>query len=240
MQAETGRYNLARALGLAAWVIWSLALGGPQSFGFDMPKLTKGTGARFDMKLSTGAAEVAIIVADTSNSESAVEYYFKDLSWTGIEMWQRFHLRPEGKKMRLADGFILMPQFGQAMKLTPEYLQGFDGVQLSSFMMESSAEFNAHKVGVEKVTVPAGTVEATHYRVQQRGQTIDFWVHDSAKPVGVVKVVSSGKEIKHNYTMELRSLIQNAQPKIDPSKAGPLTKEAKEFLPKTGAGLLTQ
>ncbi|MCB0386012.1 MAG: hypothetical protein KDD43_11515, partial [Bdellovibrionales bacterium] len=209
-----------------------------KSWAFELPQLKKGTGARFDLELSSGKAEVAITVAESSNKEVALEYYFKDLSFIGIEMWQRFHVRPQGKKLQLSDGYVLMPQFGQAMKLTPDYLQGFDGVQVSSFMMGSEDELNAHKIGVEKITVPAGTVEAVHYRVKERDQTIDFWVHESAKPVGIVKIVSSGKEIKHNYTMQLKSLLQNSSPKIDPKKAGPLTKEAKTFLPKVGTSLM--
>ncbi|MCB0365955.1 MAG: hypothetical protein KDD68_11225 [Bdellovibrionales bacterium] len=210
-----------------------------KSYGFDLPKLKKGSGARFELKLSSGAAEVAITIADSTSNQVALEYYFKDLSFIGIEMWQRYHVQPQGKKLKLSDGYVLMPQFGQtAMKLTPDYLEGFDGVQVSSFMMGSEEELNAHKVAVEKITVPAGTVEATHYRVKERGQTIDFWIHESAKPIGIVKIVSSGKELKHNYTMQLKSLIQNSSPKIDPKTAGPLTKEAKTFLPKVGTSLM--
>ena len=209
-----------------------------KSWAFDLPEMKKGSGARFELTLSTGPAEVAIIVADSTKHEAALEYYFKDLAFSGVEMWQRFHVRPHGIKLKLTEGYVLMPNLSQqGMKLTHDYLKGFDGVQLSSFMVGSQDELNSMKIGVEKVTVPAGTVEATHYRVKQRGQTIDFWTHDSAKPVGVVKVVSSGKSIKHNYTMKLKSLLQNGKPKIDPKKAGPLTETAKTYLPKVNSSL---
>jgi hypothetical protein len=86
--------------------------------------------------------------------------------------------------------------------------------------------------------VPAGTVEATHYRIIDRDQTVDFWIHESAKPIGIVKMISTGKSLKHNYSLELKSLMTNSAPKIDPKKARPLTKEAKEFLPKPGTSLM--
>jgi hypothetical protein len=122
--------------------------------------------------------------------------------------------------------------------LTDEYLKGFDGAQISTFMFESADELRQSKVGIEKITVPAGTVEATHYRIIDRDQTVDFWIHESAKPIGIVKMISTGKSLKLNYSLELKSLMTNSAPKIDPKKARPLTKEAKEFLPKPGTSLM--
>jgi hypothetical protein len=206
---------------------------------FEIPDLKVGSGSLFELKLSSGIAQIAITVANRTSSDVALEFYFKDQSFTGIEMWQRFHVQPNGKKLSLSQGYVLMPQLGgDPFILTDEYLKGFDGAQISTFMFESADELRQSKVGIEKITVPAGTVEATHYRIIDRDQTVDFWIHESAKPIGIVKMISTGKSLKHNYSLELKSLMTNSAPKIDPKKARPLTKEAKEFLPKPGTSLM--
>ncbi len=206
---------------------------------FEIPDLKIGSGSLFELKLSSGVAQIAITVASRTSSDVALEFYFKDLSFTGIEMWQRFHVQPKGKKLTLSQGYVLMPQLGgDPFILTDEYLKGFDGAQISTFMFESADELRQAKVGIEKITVPAGTLEATHYRIIDRDQTVDFWTHESAKPIGIVKMISTGKSLKHNYSLELKSLVTNSAPKIDPKTARPLTKEAKEFLPKPGTSLM--
>lgn len=44
------------------------------------------------------------------------------------------------------------------------------------------------KVGTESVTVPAGTFECEHYRKQENGTTIDYWVSAKVSPYGLVKM----------------------------------------------------
>lgn len=192
----------------------------------------------FELNLSSGKAQVAITIADQSKSELAIEFYFKDLSFIGIEMWQRFHLSPDNKNLKLNNGYVLMPMLGKPFILSDDYLKGFDGAQLTAFMINSEEEMKSNFIGKESISVPAGTVEALHYRIKDRGQTIDFWIHESAKPVGIVKMTSKGTSIKQNYELSLLHLIENAGAKINPNEARPLTKEAKEFLPKVGTELL--
>lgn len=226
--------KLTRALLLFIF-IFSAELGS----SFEIPDLKVGSGSLFELKLSSGVAQIAITVASRSSSDVALEFYFKDQSFTGVEMWQRFHVQPNGKKLTLSQGYVLMPQLGEdPFILTDEYLKGFDGAQISTFMFESADELRQSKVGIEKITVPAGTVEATHYRIIDRDQTVDFWTHESAKPIGIVKMISKGKSLKHNYSIELKTLMTNSAPKIDTKKARPLTKEAKEYLPKPGTSLM--
>jgi hypothetical protein len=226
--------KLTRALLLFIF-IFSAELGST----FEIPDLKVGSGSLFELKLPSGTAQIAITVASRTSSDIALEFYFKDQSFTGIEMWQRFHVQPNGKKLSLSQGYVLMPQLGgDPFILTDEYLKGFDGAQISTFMFESADELRQSRVGIEKITVPAGTVEATHYRIIDRDQTVDFWTHESAKPIGIVKMTSKGKSLKHNYSIELKTLMTNSAPKIDTKKARPLTEEAKEFLPKPGTSLM--
>lgn len=224
---------------LRALLLLFFILSAKPASAFEIPDLKIGSGSLFDLKLSSGVAQIAITVAGRTSSDVALEFYFKDQSFTGIEMWQRFDVQPKGKKLTLSQGYVLMPQLGgDPFILTDEYLKGFDGAQISTFMFESAEELRQSKIGIEKITVPAGTLEATHYRIIDRDQTVDFWTHESAKPVGIVKMISSGKSLKHNYSLELKTLITNSAPKIDPKTARPLTKEAKEFLPKPGTSLM--
>lgn len=226
--------RLKRTL-LLFFIMLSAASGG----AFEIPELKVGSGSLFELKLSSGIAQIAITVASRTSTDIALEFYFKDQSFTGIEMWQRFHVQPSGKKLSLSQGYVLMPQLGgDPFILTDEYLKGFDGAQISTFMFESADDLRQAKVGIEKITVPAGTIEATHYRIIDRDQTVDFWTHESAKPIGIVKMISKGKSLKHNYSLELKTLVTNSAPKIDTKKARPLTKEAKEILPKPGTSLL--
>lgn len=48
------------------------------------------------------------------------------------------------------------------------------------------------KIGTESVTVPAGTFECEHYRKQENGKTIDYWVSAKVSPYGLVKMTGEG------------------------------------------------
>jgi hypothetical protein len=48
------------------------------------------------------------------------------------------------------------------------------------------------KVGVETITVPAGTFVCDHYRKQEPQGTVDVWISDKVPPYGMVKM-SSGE-----------------------------------------------
>lgn len=44
------------------------------------------------------------------------------------------------------------------------------------------------KIGTESITVPAGTFDCEHYRKQENGKTIDYWISTKVSPYGVVKM----------------------------------------------------
>jgi len=200
----------------------------------DTVKIDPGAGAEYELAFQQSNSKVAIYFAKPPAPRTkAVEMYFS----TGpIQLWQRFHLRQASSgQMQVKDGFIHSSMF-QTRKLEAEYLKGFDGVQMSQFLLSSKAELARHFVGSEDVTIPAGKVKADHYRMQRAGQTIDFWIHHQAKPIGLVKLISTGSDPKHNYTMRMTKLLKNVGEKIDPSQAQPMDEKTRSFLPKPKSG----
>jgi hypothetical protein len=129
-----------------------------------------------------------------------------------------------------------IPQFEKAQVLPAEFMQGFDGVKMRSFLMGSKMELDAHKIGLEKVKAADGkTYTAEHYQNAGQGQTVDFWVADTLKPLGIVKMSSAGSKADHNYKMLFNGRVTSYKKQIDASKAEPLNDLAKMFLPLLGA-----
>lgn len=86
-------------------------------------------------------------------------------------------------------------------------------------------------MGDEMIEVPAGATEATHYRKSNQGQTVDFWIADQAKSIGLVKLVSkSNIKANQNHTISLFSLFKNVSPKINSHKDKPLDERGKPFI----------
>jgi len=64
------------------------------------------------------------------------------------------------------------------------------------------------QVGVEEVTVPAGTFTCNHYRSQLEGETSEVWISPRVSPYGVVKMVAG------ETTMVLSKLLENQTTRI--------------------------
>lgn len=193
-----------------------------------------GAGAQYTMKIGGATTEVALYFAKApGTNQKAIEIFFRSPGQLlPIELWQQFHLGQSGSgQIKVNDGYVYAEKF-KARKLDPEYLRGFDGVQVSQFLMTSKDQLKRHFVASEKVKVPAGEVTADHYRIERAGQTVDFWIHHDSKPIGLVRLKSSGQKMKHNYDMQMTQLVTGVKQKIEPSEAKPMNDEARAFLPK--------
>jgi hypothetical protein len=196
-------------------------------------KFKKGEGAEYLMTSSGAKVNVSIYVAQSSFSSIAIEYYFSSPSpLVPISMWQQFTLNLNGKGPLSVDkGYFKTPELKQPQILTQKYMTMNKGVQVHDFLFQDKKELKPFFQGRKKVAVPAGTIEADHYRKSRNGQTIDFWISEQVKPIGLLKLVSSNpKNPKQNYTLELTTLLKNIAPAIDPSKAIPLNKEGEKLL----------
>lgn len=177
---------------------------------------------------------VSIYVASSTKTSVSIEYFISSReSLIPVEMWQQFEIIPSSSGTKVSKGYIQTKELKNPEILTGEYLNGFDGVKVNDFLFSDEKEINKNKVGVETVEVPAGKDEATHYRTVANGQTIDYWISDSAKPIGLVKLTSKHpSDEKKNYKLELSSLMKNVKAFIEPAKAVPLTETGKSLLAK--------
>ncbi len=197
----------------------------------------KGTLYRLEVKGQQIPIDVSIYVAASSKDKVSIEYFLSSReSLIPVEMWQQFEIAPSpGSPAKITKGFVQTKELKNPEILTPEYMSGFDGVKVNDFLFSSEAELGKNKIGEETVEVPAGKTKAMHYRTQVTDQTIDYWISDEAKPIGLVKLVSTSSEEKKNYKLALTSLMKNVKPFIDPAKGVPLTELGKSFLAKPGS-----
>lgn len=177
---------------------------------------------------------VSIYVAKSTKDSVSIEYFLSSReSLMPIEMWQQFEITPSTSGTKVTKGYVQTKELKNPETLTGEYLNGFDGVKVNDFLFSDEKDINKNKVGVESVEVPAGKDEATHYRTVSGNQTIDYWISDSAKPIGLVKLVSKHpSDEKKNYKLELTSLMKNVKAYIEPGKAVPLSATGKSLLAK--------
>lgn len=204
----------------------------------DLPKLKLGAGAKYEMSFQGQVADIAMAVVSSSSQRTDIEIYMSTMGT--LQMWQRFHLKKASSGgLKVSDGYIYFKKLPRPQRLTDAYLRGYsDGAQMHDFLFADKRSIEKYKVSSGKVTVKAGQVKATQYRVLSNGQTVEFWISDEAKPLGLVKLISSGNKPKQNYSLEMTTLIKGVKAKIDPKRAEPLNKKGRSFLPKAGSGIL--
>ncbi len=206
-------------------------------FGADLSQsfiAGKGSLYQLEVKGKKIPMDVSIYVAAASKDRVSIEYFISSReSLIPVEMWQQFEISPSASGAKVTKGYVQTKELKNPETLTGEYLNGFDGVKVNDFLFSTESELNRNKIGVEEVEVPAGKDKATHYRTEAAGQTIDYWISDEAKPIGLVKLTSKhATDEKKNYSLALTSLMKNVKPYIDPMKAVPLTELGKTFLAK--------
>lgn len=194
----------------------------------------KGTLYQLEVKAQKIPIDVSIYVASATASSVSIEYFISSREGLlPVEMWQQFEIAPSPSGTKVLRGYVQTKELKNPETLTGDYLNGFDGVKVNDFLFSNEADINKNKIADEMVQVPAGKDKAAHYRTTSNGQTIDYWISPSAKPIGLVKLVSTHPtDEKKNYTLALTSLMKNVKPYIDPAKAVPLTELGKSFLAK--------
>lgn len=194
----------------------------------------KGSIYELEVKGQKIPVTVSIYVAASTTEKVSIEYFLSSgQSLLPVEMWQQFAIAPSPSGTKVIAGYVQTKELKAPEILTPEYLEGLDGVRVNDFLFSSEGELNRNKVGEEEVVVPAGKDKAVHYRTVSGSQTIDYWISDSAKPIGLVKLTSSHpSDEKKNYSLALTTLMKNVKPYIDPAKAVPLSALGKSLLAK--------
>lgn len=195
-----------------------------------------GAGAEYKIKMKKDVTPIylSLYVAGTRVDSVHLEYFLETRAILPVQMWQQFEIgvTPKGAEVRKA--YVFARELAKPEIVPPEYLKGArGGIQVNDFLFSSEAELTKDKVGEETVEVAAGSTRATHYRTNNNGQTVDYWISKDAKPIGLVMLVSkSEKNDEQNYALELTRLIENIKPRILPESAVPLTENGKKFLAK--------
>lgn len=205
-----------------------------------LPKYKIGSGNKYVLNLNGDPYEVVIAFVDSTDQKTVIEVFMQAKAGStkmDIQMWQQFHLGFVNEKINIIKGILQIPQIGKPQVLPNEYLQGGSGVQMKSFLIGSQNEIGGKKINVEKLSMGGQTFESTHYRHVENGQTIDFWLSDDAKPIGLVKLSSAGGGSGMNYSMNYLATVSGVKAHIKESDAEPLNDIAKSFLPLLGANL---
>lgn len=185
--------------------------------GDDLVKYKKGEGSKYLFEGFMGQAQVIMTVADQSESKLAIEINFKTTTKVPQEMWQQFILEMDSsKKLVLKEGYMHSTLSEKAEKINLKSLAATEDFEMKDFLITNKEELQKNKVAEEKVQTPAGLIQTTHYRVKSKGATLDYWISEQALPFGLVKMVSSGPEEKHKYSMTLEMRVKGVKPKINP------------------------
>jgi hypothetical protein len=195
-----------------------------------------GAGAQYRLKMKDDATPIflSMYIAGTRVDSVHIEYFMETKGLLPVQMWQQFEVGVGSGGAKLKRGYVLAKELSAAETMPEAYLAGASGgVQVNDFLFASEAQLNKDKIGEETLEIAAGTTKATHYRTTRSGQTIDYWISPSAKPMGLVLLVSkSEKNPQQNYSVELMNLMENVKAKIVPEKAQPLSEKGKALLAK--------
>lgn len=193
----------------------------------------KGSTYKIKMRQDTTPIFLSLYVAGTRVDSVHIEYFMETKTIIPVQMWQQFEIGV-GKSAEIRKGYVYTKDLTAPEIMPAQYLKGAEGgIQVNDFLFADKAKLDKDKVGEENVEVAAGTTKATHYRTSNNGQTVDYWISDDAKPMGLVMLVSkSDKNENQNYSLELTGLMNNVKPKILPEKAIPLSEKGKSMLAK--------
>lgn len=221
----------------AGWIIplISLCLAASADAG-PLASLAKeqGNGSRFTMQAqgSTYDLQIGLVKVDQGTGLVTVEVFAA--AQLADPLWQQFTLSTTGPRPKIEAGYI---QVGSKapMKLQEKHLAGTSNLDINLFLL-SEADLrkdtmgSLKPVGQEAIRTKAGTVHCGHYRLERPEQTLDLWISDDARPIGLIKLVSTGKKPTDNYRLELQELLSGIAAKIDPRRAVPLSDEMKALL----------
>lgn len=195
-----------------------------------------GTGAAYKVKMKKDPTPIflSIYVAGTRVDSVHIEYFLETKGLLGVQMWQQFEIGVTPKGAEIRKGYVLTKELTNAEIMPQEHLKGASGgIEMNDFLFAEKEQLNKDKIGVEMVEIAAGTTKTTHYRTSNNGQTVDYWVSDDAKPLGLVMLISkSEKNENQNYSLEMTNMMENVKAKILPEKAVPLTIKGKGLLAK--------
>ncbi|MGB9484870.1 MAG: hypothetical protein WCD04_01970 [Terriglobia bacterium] len=192
-RVKMGTIVIALALGFAA-AGWTQGMRGgmgrqaPRLLGEFKPVL--GSGAQYQMTAKNGTMSFAYVIVGQEDVEGSTGHWMEIRSENpGMpgEMVMKQLIVTGGDKPQIKRMIMQMP--GRPPMEMPMGMLGMGQRGQGSGAGDTSPGV---KVGVETITVPAGTFVCDHYRKQEPQGTVDVWISDKVPPYGMVKM-SSGE-----------------------------------------------
>ena len=203
-------------------------------FGQGFENFKIGEGAKYYIKTQNNAdVEVSIYFADVKKESISVEF-FMDAQNTlvPVKLYQQFLLsKKTDGSLTIKEGYIQGPDQKHPQKMSSDSFSNHNGTELNDFLFSDEKTLNTALVEVATLKTQAGTLSANHYRKSHNNQTVDFWIAKEAKPLGLVKLVSTGsKNSNQNYELELISLLKNVKAAINPKEAKKMDAKGKALI----------
>lgn len=162
-----------------------------------------GSGAQYQMTAPEGNSDFSYAVVGKEQVDGQ-EGYWLEIRTTTSKMPGETVMKqlvvmsgshPEIKRM------IMQPPGHPPMEM-PEGMMQMMRQQTPSGQ-ESGHGSPGQKIGEENVSVPAGTFACEHYRKQENGTTVNYWISSKVAPYGVVKMTTG------NMTMVLEKVLSH-------------------------------
>jgi hypothetical protein len=179
----------ALCLGITAGASAQFGHGGPQTPKMPTPfKPVVGSGAQYQVTTRDGKMSFTYAVVGKEQVDGNDGYWLEIRSEGGKlngemvmkELTVMNGAHPEIKRM------VMQPPEGPPMEMPA----GMMGMMKQHMAQDGNAQKNGmgEKIGTESITVPAGTFECEHYRRQENGKTVDYWISSKVPPYSLVKM----------------------------------------------------
>jgi len=183
-----------------------------------------GEGSKFALSLEgLTNADLRIYVAESKNDTVNIETHFALAALGGVELWQQTQLRRNGNQISTGDAYLLAAPMTAPERFNPLEVAPQAGGWSDFLFPKVDAKGTPEKIHTE-----AGVIQATRHSLESGGTRYEFWVSDQARPIGLVKLVATGKT---QFSLQLQSLLSNVKRKIDPATAVPLSPIGRLLLP---------
>lgn len=195
-------------------------------------KFPKGAGSKFALSTEGQTVDLTIYVAESGNDFVSMEYHFAvGGAIFGTQMWQQFKMEKKGSGLSVTEGFFKVNELKKPQRLEGKYLTGQSSLRIDDFLITKASELGKEFVKEEMVETPAGTVKAMKYKKVKDGQTLYYWISEEASPISLVKLESTDAKVKEkNYSLVLKSLVNNVAKTIDPKLAIKMNSEGRKLL----------
>jgi hypothetical protein len=187
--SRTKIFLCALWLGVASGAAAQLGHGGPQTPNIPTPFTpVVGSGAQYEVTTRDGKMTFTYAVVGKEQVDGNDGYWLEIRSEGGKlngemvikELTLKFGTHPEIKRM------IMQPPGSPPMEMPA----GMMGMMKQHMAQNGDAQKNGmgEKIGTESITAPAGTFECDHYRRQENGKTVDYWISSKVPPYSLVKM----------------------------------------------------